>query len=197
MFAMFGRKRQNIKPNQMPANGSYGNVYAPYNVNMSYSPEMRQQPYMNYAGAQPNWNEAVPPYQGQNYPGAFPFQAGPMNNIQQGYPTQQQYHGMEMNQYGGGYGQPSPSVFQNPLEPMNEPLQKNAQPQASYPYMNPYPKQSFVTKQPSGVQSIMNSFKSQDGSLDFNKMMDTAGQMMNAVNQVSSMVKGVGGFFKV
>ncbi|WP_430755266.1 YppG family protein [Niallia circulans] len=43
----------------------------------------------------------------------------------------------------------------------------------------------------------MNSFKSQDGSLDFNKMMDTAGMMMNAMNQVTGLVKGVGGIFKV
>jgi len=62
--------------------------------------------------------------------------------------------------------------------------------------MNPYPKQSFIPKQPSGVQSIMNSFKAQDGSLDLNKMVDTAGQMMSAVTQVSSMVKGIGGIFK-
>ncbi|AEH53575.1 conserved hypothetical protein [Heyndrickxia coagulans 2-6] len=41
----------------------------------------------------------------------------------------------------------------------------------------------------------MNSFKSQDGSIDFNKMVNTAGQMINAINQVSSMVKGLGGLF--
>jgi hypothetical protein len=70
-------------------------------------------------------------------------------------------------------------------------------PMNGYPTMNPYPKQNVLPKQPGGVQSIMNSFKSQDGSVDFNKMMNTAGQMMNAVNQVSSLVKGFGGFFKV
>jgi len=43
----------------------------------------------------------------------------------------------------------------------------------------------------------MNSFKGQDGSLDINKMVDTAGTMMNAVSQVSSMVKGLGGIIKV
>jgi hypothetical protein len=63
--------------------------------------------------------------------------------------------------------------------------------------MNPYPKQSFIPKQPSGVQSIMNSFKTQDGTFDFNKVMDTAGNMINAVSQVSSMVKGLGGIIKV
>lgn len=51
--------------------------------------------------------------------------------------------------------------------------------------------------QPSGIKSVMNQFKTQDGSMDITKMMNTAGQMMNTVSQVSSMVKGVGGFFKV
>jgi hypothetical protein len=62
--------------------------------------------------------------------------------------------------------------------------------------MNPYPKQNAIPKNPGGMQSFMNSFKSQDGSVDFNKMMNTAGQMMNAVSQVSSLVKGFGGIFK-
>ncbi len=63
-------------------------------------------------------------------------------------------------------------------------------------YMNPYPKGSSLAKQPTGMKSVLNSFKGQDGSLDINKMVDTAGQMMNAVNQVSSVVKGFGGMFK-
>jgi hypothetical protein len=54
-----------------------------------------------------------------------------------------------------------------------------------------------MPKQPGGMNSLMNSFKSQDGSVDFNKMMNTAGQMMNAVTQVTSLVKGLGGMFKV
>jgi hypothetical protein len=55
----------------------------------------------------------------------------------------------------------------------------------------------MLPKQPGGMNSLMNSFKSQDGSVDFNKMMNTAGQMMNAVTQVTSLVKGLGGMFKV
>jgi hypothetical protein len=92
----------------------------------------------------------------------------------------------------------SQGLFQNPLQQEEAYQQPQSQQTGNpYPYMNPYPKQSFMAKQPSGVQSIMNSFKGQDGSLDFNKMMNTAGQMMSAVNQVSSMVKGLGGIFKV
>lgn len=63
--------------------------------------------------------------------------------------------------------------------------------------MNPYPKTNLMPKQPGGMQSLVNSFKSQDGSVDFNKMVNTAGQMMNAVSQMTSLVKGLGGIFKV
>ncbi|MFL6518387.1 MAG: YppG family protein, partial [Bacillus sp. (in: firmicutes)] len=86
---------------------------------------------------------------------------------------------------------------QNPLQPQEKMIQKPQYgPMNGYPVMNPYPKQSAIPKQPGGVQSIMNSFKSQDGPVDLNKMVNTAGQMMNAVSQVSSLVKGFGGIFK-
>jgi hypothetical protein len=89
-------------------------------------------------------------------------------------------------------------LFQNPLQPKEEKVQQQAYvPMNGYPMMNPYPKNNIMPKQPGGVQSIMNSFKSQDGSVDLNKMVNTAGQMMNAVSQVSSLVKSFGGFFKV
>ncbi|WP_237389596.1 YppG family protein [Bacillus sp. USDA818B3_A] len=87
-------------------------------------------------------------------------------------------------------------LFQNPLQPKDDMIQQPYMPINGYPVMNPYPKNSFMPKQPGGVKSLMNSFKSQDGSVDINKMVNTAGQMMNAVNQVSSLVKGFGGIFK-
>jgi hypothetical protein len=87
-------------------------------------------------------------------------------------------------------------LFQNPLQPKEEMITNPYLPINGFPIMNPYPKQSFIPKPPNGIQSIMNSFKSQDGSVDFNKMMNTAGQMVNAVTQVSSLVKGLGGIFK-
>ncbi|TWE06148.1 YppG-like protein [Neobacillus bataviensis] len=87
-------------------------------------------------------------------------------------------------------------LFQNPLQPKDDMVQQSYMPMNGYPVMNPYPKNSFMPKQPGGMKSLMNSFKSQDGSVDINKMVNTAGQMMNAVNQVSSLVKGFGGIFK-
>ncbi len=87
-------------------------------------------------------------------------------------------------------------LFQNPLQPQEKKVSNQYMPMNGYPMMNPYPKQNMIPKQPGGMKSIMNSFKSQDGTVDLNKMMNTAGTMMNAVNQVSTLVKGLGGMFK-
>ncbi|WP_246288643.1 YppG family protein [Bacillus haikouensis] len=98
----------------------------------------------------------------------------------------------QLNQ--AGYTNP---YFENPLQHEEyNPYQMKAMQQQSY--ANPYPKASFMAKKSnSGMGTIMNSFKSQDGSFDFNKVMNTAGQMMGTVNQVSSLVKGLGGMFKL
>jgi hypothetical protein len=147
----------------------------------------------------------------QNYPGPAPYSpyAPP-----QGY-GYQQFGTAGQNPYGngGGYQPQMPGYqtypgqqsayqnqfFQNPLQPDENTYYQQQGGYNEYPGMtNPYPKGSFMVKPPSsGVGTIMNSFKSQDGSLDFNKMMNTTGQMMNALNQVSSMVKGLGGMFKL
>ncbi|EIJ78638.1 hypothetical protein PB1_13809 [Bacillus methanolicus PB1] len=87
-------------------------------------------------------------------------------------------------------------LFQNPLQPAEEGYSQPYSQQINPYPVNPYPKFQFMAKQPSGVQSIMNSFKNQDGTIDFNKMINTTSQMMNAVSQVSSMIKGLGGMFK-
>jgi len=62
---------------------------------------------------------------------------------------------------------------------------------------NPYPKAQQQKPQPSQFQSLMSQFKSSDGNYDMNKMMNTAGQMMGAMNQLTSLVKGFSGIFKV
>ncbi len=119
----------------------------------------------------------------------------------QGY-YQQPVHGPQMANWQGmmgaynGNSQPSYQLFENPLQQQEELYGNN--PYVQQPGMfNPYPQQTFIPKQAKGFQTVMNSFKNQEGTLDVNKMLDTAGQMMNAVTQVSSMVKGLGGFFKV
>ncbi|MEH7117136.1 YppG family protein [Neobacillus vireti] len=141
-----------------------------------------------------------------------PYQAQPQNyNMMSYYPTNS-YYPPQMQTFGqtyqpgfipqnmnyqGQYTQKDNQfLFQNPLQPKEELVQQPYMPLNGYQVMNPYPKNSFMPKQPGGMKSLMNSFKSQDGSVDINKMVNTAGQMMNAVNQVSSLVKGFGGIFK-
>lgn len=70
---------------------------------------------------------------------------------------------------------------------------------ASTQYPTPYPLQQnqFSQVTPTGVQSIMAQFKNKDGTYNVDKMMNTAGQMIGAVNQISSMVKGLSKTFKV
>lgn len=159
-------------------------------------PQSQYQPIQNY-----NWNSY-----GMQNPYFAPAQINqpslPLNPSQPQYNSSQYYQGG----YGGQSFTQAPSMqsnsqflFENPLQPQEEyyPSPNPYSQMSGYPNANPYPKQSFVQKQPGGMQSFMNSFKSQDGSVDFNKMMNTAGQMMTAVNQVSSLVKGLGGMFKV
>jgi hypothetical protein len=42
----------------------------------------------------------------------------------------------------------------------------------------------------------MAQFKNSDGTYDINKMMSTMGQMINTVNQVNGMLKGLISTFK-
>lgn len=87
-------------------------------------------------------------------------------------------------------------LFQNPLEPIDDHQAINNG-YYLYPMMHPYPQVPFVHKPPTGFSHFVNSFKGQNGSFDVKKMIDTASQMIYAVNQVTSMIKGLGGIFKV
>lgn len=153
----------------------YWNGYLPppqyVQMNEPYMPaEPAQQAGYNYTGNYPPYlpYQPFPPQAG----GSFPAPGMPMQ------PTNRPPVKKSFN------------PFANPLQPINP----QQQPQGNT--ANPYPQQQFMQKsQPSGISSVMNQFKTQDGSLDVNKMMSTAGQMMNTVNQVSSMVKGMGSIF--
>jgi hypothetical protein len=186
---MFGKKRQTNYfshgySGQMMHQGPIGE-YRNQQLLNSNQPSHYQGPPQNYDWTsyhQPT--QQIPYYQpvyqhyGQNYQPGYVSQ--PMSYQNQPFPQKD-----------------SQFLFQNPLQPQEEMVQKpQYMPVNGYPVMNPYPKQSAILKQPGGVQSIMNSFKSQDGTVDINKMVNTAGQMMNAVSQVSSLVKGFGGIFK-
>ncbi|WP_445492255.1 YppG family protein [Niallia sp. 03133] len=148
-----------------------------------YTDRRQYNPYMNI----PMWNGGME----NMHPGYFSQQMAPQG-VYGNYEQQQYFHPQN------NYPKLSHDVFQNPLQYQNNAYTAaNLKQNNQQGYMNPYPKQSFIPKKQSGVQNIMNSFKGQDGSLDFTKMMDTAGMMMSAVNQVGGLVKGVGGIFKV
>lgn len=199
---MFGRRRNRAN--------FHNNQYYPIQLNYHelglFQNDWRQQqtPYypshLGHMGHMGHFNSPYnQPYSYDNHAmhqNTFPMHMAPQHLIQNQYPTNMypvKQNGMSLQQ-----NDFSQTVFQNPLDPEgNQHLPAMQNPYFSNSYMNPYPKQSFIPNKPSGVQSIMNSFKTQDGSLDFNKMMNTAGQMMGAVNQVSSLVKGLGGIIKV
>ncbi|WP_249310208.1 YppG family protein [Bacillus sp. FJAT-49736] len=131
---------------------------------------------------------APSPFLHPNYHHSFPYTGQPYLNGYQAFNGGNQLY----NPLGNDHPMQQ-QLFQNPLQPAKQKESMNGY----KPYTNPYPKSHFNTKPPgTGMNSIMNSFKSQDGSIDFNKMVNTAGQMMSAVNQVSTMIKGIGGIFK-
>ncbi len=159
---------------------AYTNGYASHPQDVHIQHARTFNPYMNQG-----WNSMV----NQPYPG---FYGNEVNQQHQAYNGYEQTYFHPQNAYKPN----SQNVFQNPLhqqEEVYQPMMQNLQQQ----YMNPYPKQSFIPKKQGNFKGFINSFKSQDGSFDFNKMMDTAGLMMNAMNQVTGVVKGVGGIFKV
>lgn len=179
---MYGK----IRPIHNVNTGFSGQIMPQDPVNQQWIPQLhfRQQPFP-YPAAPQNYSfHSQNPYYSQNY---LPFAQG----FQPGYGSQS---AVFPNQ--NSPNKDSQFLFHNPLQPADEMIPKPYAPVNGYPIMNPYPKNNLLAKQPNGMQSFMNSFKSQDGSIDFNKMINTAGQMMNAVNQVSSLVKGVGGMFK-
>jgi hypothetical protein len=184
---MFGRKKSNNPFFYPPGGIEQAQYYSPIQQNYYFA---RQQPTSVIPFPPPignqNWSQTQQPYHMNSgyHQNVYPNQIN-YNNSYAGYPQL-------MNQ---GYSQ---NVFQNPLLTTDEqyhPYYSLQFPnQLSY---NQYPNQAFMQKQPGGMSSLLNSFKGKDGSMDLNKMVNTAGQMVSAISQVSSMVKGLGGMIKI
>ncbi|WP_053073699.1 YppG family protein [Bacillus sp. LL01] len=158
--------------------------------------------WMNQQGTTPNNFMNTMPFSGGNMPSSgFPFNM--MNQMgQNAFPPNMQMGGGGQNvfQQGmqmGGMGQNGfPQGMQMPG--MAQGTNGGGMPNPmGMPFMNPYPTQTQSAKpQTSQVNSFMNQFKGQDGNVDMKKMMDTAGQMMNTVNQLNNMFKGITATFK-
>ncbi|MFB6766522.1 YppG family protein [Bacillus altitudinis] len=148
----------------------------------------------------------------------FPYSNQPsyeMNQFQQRpfpYPDMQQppqppeyfmppYQG-EMNQPPSAGYQPLFGYQENfqPYQPQPEAMnQPQMQPPGMMPMqqpMNPYPLPRPQKQQSSQFKSVLSQFKKTNGQYDFNKMFDTAGQMMSTMNQVGSLAKGFTSIFK-
>ncbi|ANB84114.1 spore coat protein [Bacillus velezensis] len=145
--------------------------------------QWRAQPYQNMY-QQPAgyfYPQQIQPLQ-QPYPQQIqPLQQPPPPYHQQGQYPQQFYPNQE-------YGH-----VQQPFAP--------APPQAGMPggqpgFVNPYPVPRPNQQQSSQFSGILSQFKKTNGQFDFNKMIDTTGQMVSAVNQVGSLVKGFTSIFK-
>jgi hypothetical protein len=114
-----------------------------------------------------------------------------------GYPIYPVYQ-IRQNEVDGYTG-----VFPNHIQPYSAypPFPPPISYPSSFPLQVPYPMPMPIVQPPQsgyqGHQSFLNQFKKDDGQYDINKMMDTAGQMVSAVNQISSIVKGVSQIFKV
>nr|WP_246188251.1 YppG family protein [Metabacillus lacus] len=172
--------------------------YQPYHEGVPYSP-FYQVPMNPYPQNPQQQNIFAPP-------GQFPFFQQNIDYIQNGgAPNQHAFQsggapGQQGFQIGGFPQQPGifgqqPGVYNQQPAAYNQ--QAGAFNQAGY-FPNPYPKpMPFMKPQSPGFQSIMSQFKNKNGQYDMNKMMDTAGQMMSAVNQMGSLMKGVTSIFKV
>ncbi|EDW20857.1 YppG family protein [Bacillus sp. FSL K6-4563] len=147
------------------------------------------------------------PYSNQQPYEFNPFNQGPFPypEMQQQPPQPPEYF---MPPHQGGMSQASPAVYQPPYGyqenvPPFQPPEAINQPQMQSPGMmpmqqpmNPYPLPRPQKQQSSQFKSVLSQFKKTNGQFDFNKMFDTAGQMMSTMNQVGSLAKGFTSIFK-
>ncbi|KAF1679870.1 YppG family protein [Bacillus mexicanus] len=126
-----------------------------------------------------------------------------MNRSSQSYPQQMGYYDPQQMQ---GYYQQAAAPGPGQYYPMQYGQQDYYDPYTPNPnqsmpmqppmFSNPYPIPRPNQQQPSQFQNILSQFKKANGQFDFNKMMDTTGQVMSAMNQFGSLIKGVTSFFK-
>ncbi|SFE35300.1 YppG-like protein [Lentibacillus persicus] len=65
------------------------------------------------------------------------------------------------------------------------------------PVYGPFPHYPGISApQPSPQANLLKYFQNQDGQIDIEKMLSTAGQVVNTVQQVSPVVKDVGQLMK-
>lgn len=78
------------------------------------------------------------------------------------------------------------SMLENPLHPIY----------TNSPHVYPNPPQVPPAGNAFGENPIVQAFKTENGSFDFQKIINTANQLLGTLQQTSSLLKGIGQFFK-
>lgn len=173
--AQFGFPQSNIEYQQYDIYQNEKNLdsSSKYQNGLSFESRGNEQPFYGNP-LSPQTNHYENSYVGQPQ-SAYPFVGGQLNlNHYQSNPGQQGYY---------PNGAPQQGIQPNPF-------------QVNPYFQQPYQPNGSINKQSSAFTGVLNQFKSQNGSVDYNKMLNTAGQMVSAVNQFSGIIKGIGGIFK-
>ncbi|WP_017473803.1 YppG family protein [Amphibacillus jilinensis] len=96
--------------------------------------------------------------------------------------------------------------YPQPVQPKGLPPQLPGNQQSFPPFLNtpyyahnnwPIPQQgTAMGQQPQSNKGVMGYFQNNEGQLDFDKVLNTAGQVANTYQQFTPIVKGIGSFFK-
>ncbi|MCP3029251.1 YppG family protein [Halobacillus sp. A5] len=92
-----------------------------------------------------------------------------------------------------------PGMYQAQGQPQGQPqVQPQGQPGIQAQYMQGYGYPGYYDIGAYGMQKkkMMAYFQDENGQMDFDKMMNTTGQVVQTIQQVSPMVKGIGSFVK-
>ncbi|MDF4192374.1 YppG family protein [Bacillus amyloliquefaciens] len=137
------------------------------------------------------------PYQNMYQQPAGYFYPQQIQPLQPPYPQQIQPLQPPPYQQQGQYPQQFyPNQEYGHMQQPFAPPPQTAMPGGQPGFVNPYPVPRPNQQQSSQFSGILSQFKKTNGQFDFNKMMDTTGQMVSAVNQVGSLVKGLTSIFK-
>ncbi|MFC7322052.1 YppG family protein [Halobacillus campisalis] len=129
-------------------------------------------------------------------PSAF---QGPAQSVYQQDPSMYQDSAQSMYQDPSTYQDPAQAMYQDPSM-YQDPEQSMYQDPSMYQaaYMNGYGYSGYNGGGENGFQkkNVLAYFKDEQGQIDIDKMMSTTGQVVQTIQQVSPMVKGISTFVK-
>ncbi|MFG6116518.1 YppG family protein [Halobacillus sp. MO56] len=120
----------------------------------------------------------------------YPYQQQPMMG-ENPYSYQQQPM-MGENSYSYPQSWNMPQAPGNPFEYYTKPMF----PQQQNHMQSGYGSQPFFYNNGVNPKNMIGYFQDQNGQIDMDKMMKTVGQVAQTANQLSPLMKGIGGFIK-